>query len=81
MFNDLESEFEKIGLDAVRSNIDKGLYSGRKRTAATAWVKRHDRALMNNDRKQEADSRRWEAIRSWIAIGISVVALIVAYIK
>ena len=81
MFQELEAAFEKEGVETVRTKIDKGLYSGRKLKAAIAWVKKHDRAQMNHDREHKIISQRWDAIRSWIAIVISVAALVVAYIK
>lgn len=81
MFKELETAFEKEGIESVRSRIDKGLYSGRKLKAAIAWVKKHDRVQMSHDREHKITSQRWEAIRSWIAIVISVVALAIAYIK
>jgi len=71
MFKEKYTEFEQEGEDAVRRKIDQGLYAGRNLTAAQAWIKERERKL-------EAHARRWNAIRSWSAIVISALALLVS---
>ena len=70
-FKDKYAEFESDGEEVVRRKMDQGRYSGRNLTAATSWLKM-------SDRERQRREKRIAEIRSWIAIGISVAALIVS---
>ena len=71
MFQKENKEFAEQGVETTQRKLDEGLYAGVKKKAAEAFVKA-------DTREEERSWRSWESFRSWAAIGISLLALIVS---
>ncbi len=71
MFNEYRAEFEAEWESNVRRFVEQGLYSGRKLTAARAW-------LAEIDRNRQLVKERRDLWLKVIPIIISIIALIVS---